>query len=161
MNSRMDIGLGRFFYTVGKRIICIPVTGYVTLRGQFCGGVEYWRGQVSGGAGVGLEGFAGVYAKQSGGGYRGLFAQMLAGKRGIEGLAGDAKRGGGFGGAGVVSDKGGDNSVSHGSVSKARWRVMVFAQSPDGQMKIALIRQRLGDDKTRGQLVLTIPRAGG
>ena len=39
-------GVGRFFKASGKRIICIPKRGYVTLRGRVRGGFDYWRGQV-------------------------------------------------------------------------------------------------------------------
>lgn len=144
MNIRTD-GNGKscFFYALGKRIICRVVTGYVKFAGKVGGGVEYWRGGVIGKKGGGAQ-CDGV----------GEFASLHGGS---EGLAGNAKSGGALGGASVLADKCGN----HGVISKARQRVVPYAQSPDGcQMLVALVWQCCDGRPYKGQSVFSMPLAG-
>lgn len=160
MNMRADCsGIGRFFYDVQKRIICILGGSYVKLAGKIRGGFAYWRGGVFGG--VGGAGLQGVNAEKGGSAGACVGAKALQVNGFAHSLPGDAKGSGAGGGAAVAPEKCVNDGVSHGGISKARQRVVVYAQSPDGcQLLVACIWQCCAGRPYRGQSVFSITLAG-
>lgn len=130
--------IGRFFRLQFGRLFCA-----LNLGGRFRGGLGYWRGRVFGG--VGEQGGGGVDTQQGGGAKRGGFGKAAALLGLLEGLAGDAQRGGALGGAGIEGGKGGKEG-GHVSLSIRRARRLVVASPSWGRYdKPTYLRQRVVD----------------
>ena len=133
------VGIVQFFCVTAPRIICITGRGFRALRGQFCGGLAYWRGGVfAGGVNqkrVSLR-YAYKYACKHGLGFREAAALL----RLVVGLPAKAKSGGALRGAGETGFEQVEQS-GHGAVPP--------------------MCQLIVDASNTGQLVLSInPRAG-
>lgn len=144
---------------VDRLYIIQSMWGWV--RGQVRAGIDYWRGQVSGGCGVGEQGGAFVDTEKAGSMDSCIVRKPVALHCGVETLPGNAKGRSASGAAIEVGDKSSNQSIFHGGVQRARRRLVVYAQSADGlQMKIALVSKFGADIKQTGQSVISIALAG-
>ena len=118
-------------------------------------GLCYWRGWVFG---VGEQGRAGVGVENVGRAQRAGRGKSPACEGSIKRLAADSKGGGALRGAAESVNQGGNSGVVHGGVSRARLRLVVYAQSPDGcQLLVALIWQCCDGRPYKGQSVFSMP----
>lgn len=119
------------------------------------GGVGYWRGRVFSG-GIYQQGAAGVDIEQSGGADRGAVGEPAARAGLLESLAGQAKRGGASGGAGVVFGKHQEEGLHGGHpVRCARYRLVVSRRGMWRQILLPLC-QRVVDTPKNGQSVISM-----
>jgi len=125
------------------------------LLDQWAAGVEYWRGRVSGGGGVGEKRGTG-FDTQKGGSFEGASGgKASAGKRAIECLAGNAKGGGAMLTAFKFGNEPKNQSVFHGGISRARRRIPGSGECL--QLKEAFIRQVLAGETEKSKSIFSIP----
>lgn len=161
MNMRADInGIGRFFYRSESRIICILCAFWGWLAGQVRGGVEYWRGKVCGGDGVGEQGGAGVNVEQGGGCNGRGFGKPATANGLAEGLPAEVEPSGDDRIDIVFFSKLG-NQAGHDSlpVGAARGRLNITSRAAWVQRRLQLC-QRVIDKTDDGRLSLVVPRVG-
>ena len=147
-----------FFNAIGKRIICIIGCCFGGVVGQVRGGVDYWRGNVSGGWGVGQQRGGGFNSEYRGASHGVLFAEPSALLGLAVGLPGNAEAGGGV----AVDWKAAGDGVkqifhNHASVSRPRRRVLLIGSCGVVQCGAGLC-QLVVDRTKEGQSVFSMPR---
>lgn len=159
MQSGRIVGAaGAFFNAIGKRIICIIGICFGGVVGRFRGGVAYWRGNVSGGWGVGQQRGGGFNSEYRGASQGVLFAESSALLGLAVGLPGNAEAGGGV----AVDWKAAGEGVkqtfhNHASINKPRNRVLLVGSCGVVQCGAGLC-QLVVDRPKEGQSVFSMPR---